>query len=303
MEERIKEVLASFNVIDVRPFNKGWSDDDKYIVITESGKKHLLRLSEASNAERCKRQVHIIEQAMKHNIPTQAIVSHGYCLDETKYFILLEWIEAGDAEEELLKYNEGEQYALGLTAGQYLKQIQKFPSAVKPRDDWDVLFNRKIDKKLEMYRVCELKYENDELMLDRIDELRKKLSNVRQVVHHGDYHLGNMLIDDNHELYIIDFDRHDIGDPWEEFNRLPFSYDVSPKFASGLVDGYFDGEVPENFWEMLCLYISVNALSALPWAMMYGDAEITTMKRQTESIFSQYENFSRNIPIWYAGHY
>ena len=39
MEERIKEVLASFNVIDVRPFNKGWSDDDKYIVITESGEK------------------------------------------------------------------------------------------------------------------------------------------------------------------------------------------------------------------------------------------------------------------------
>lgn len=300
MEERIKEMLAQFDVINVRPFDKGWSDDEKYIVTSKDGKNHLLRLSDASNAARCIRQVNIIKQAIDKNIPTQRLIAHGPCLDDKKYFILLEWLEAHDAVTAIVDYSEQEQYQFGVRAGQYSKQIHQFSSTVEPRDDWDTLFNQKINKKLKMYENCELKYENDVLMLQRIEELRTKLSKVEQVVHHGDYHLGNMLIGDNQTLFIIDFDRHDIGDPWEEFNRLPFSYDVSPKFASGLVDGYFDGEVPCLFWEMLCLYISTNALSALAWAMMFGEEEIATMQRQTDSVFKQYENFRRVIPLWYS---
>ncbi len=301
MGNRIKGMLAGYDVIDVKPFNKGWSDDEKYIVTTKSGKKKLLRLSDASNAARCERQVHIIKQAIANDIPTQQLVAHGYCFEDTKYFILLEWVDGVDANEFIMNYSTEDQYKFGRTAGGYLKRIHQFSSTVKPKDDWDVLFNRKIDKKLELYENCELKYDNDDLMLERIESLRAKLSDVGQVVHHGDYHLGNILIDRNQQLHIIDFDRHDIGDPWEEFNRLPFCYDVSPKFASGLVDGYFDDEVPYLFWEMLCLYISTNALSALPWAMMFGEEEIITMQRQTDSIFKQYENFGRVIPLWYSG--
>ncbi len=296
----IKEMLKPFGVVTVEPFDKGWSNDEKYIVTNDNGQKYLLRLSDAGHALRCERQVHIIKQAISRKIPTQQLVAHGYCLNNTKYFILLEWLDALDAETAVLDYSDEDQYALGRQAGHYLREIHQFSSTVQPRDDWGELFNLKIDKKLELYKNCELKYDNDVLMLQRIDKLRTKLSNVEQVVHHGDYHLGNMLIDSNQKLYIIDFDRHDIGDPWEEFNRLPFCYDVSPKFASGLVDGYFEGDVPDLFWEMLCLYIATNALSALPWAMGFGEAEITTMQRQTDSIFRQYENFSRIIPLWYS---
>lgn len=299
MENAIKEMFASMNVCHVEPFDKGWSVDEKYIVRNRNHKKYLLRLSDSEHAERCKRQVHIIKQAMDNDIPTQKLAAHGYCFEDTKYFILLEWIEAADAETAVLALSDRKQYEIGYQAGQYLKQIHQFSSAVEPRDDWDILFNRKIDKKLEMYNNCELKYDNDGLLLESIDDLRRKLSNVEQVVHHGDYHLGNMLIGEDNKLYIIDFDRHDIGDPWEEFNRLPFSYDVSPKFATGLVDGYFEKDIPNLFWDMLCLYIAVNALSALPWAMMYGDEEITTMRRQTASVYRQYDNFQSIIPLWY----
>src|SRR5690606_11191222 len=46
------------------------------------------------------------------------------------------------------------------------------------------------------------------------------------------------------KLTIIDFDRSDFGDPWEEFNRIVWGTQKSPLFASGMVNGYFDGEVP-----------------------------------------------------------
>lgn len=284
---------------DIYPFNEGWSDDDKFIVETESEDKYLLRLSNIDKASRAKRQVKIIEQAIAANIPTQMVIDHGTCLDDEKYFILLKWIEAEPLLDKILSYSEDTQYNLGRTAGQYLQKIHQFSTTYSTGLDWDVLFNRKIDKKLEMYENCPLKYDRDQELIEAVQTYRKKLSSTPQVVHHGDYHLGNMLVDKNDVIYIIDYDRHDVGDAFDEFNRMPFNYDVSPRFASGLVDAYFNDEVPHEFWEMLCLYTATNALSALPWALRFGDDEITTIKHQTESLYRQYNDFNSVIPAWY----
>ncbi len=284
---------------DIYPFNEGWSDDDKFIVETESEDKYLLRLSNIDKASRAKRQVKIIEQAIAANIPTQMVIDHGTCLDDEKYFILLKWIEAEPLLDKILSYSEDTQYNLGRTAGQYLQKIHQFSTTYSTGLDWDVLFNRKIDKKLEMYENCPLKYDRDRELIEAVQTYRKKLSSTPQVVHHGDYHLGNMLVDKNDVIYIIDYDRHDVGDAFDEFNRMPFNYDVSPRFASGLVDAYFNDEVPHEFWEMLCLYTATNALSALPWALRFGDDEITTIKHQTESLYRQYNDFNSVIPAWY----
>ena len=74
-------------------------------------------------------------------------------------------------------------------------------------------------------------------------------------------------------LYIIDFNRNDFGDPWEEFNRIVWCAQTIPIFAKGMIDGYFDGNVPLEFWELLALYISTNTLSSLPWAIPFGDMQ------------------------------
>ncbi len=292
------EDFKRFEPVRIESLNKGWSSDDKYIVVTTKG-KYLLRLSDKKQSDRAQRQVHIINQAVNADIPTQQVIDHGTCLNDTKYFILLSWIEAADAEKEILKYSTEAQYDFGRVAGGYLKKIHGFHSTYQLSDTWDELFNRKIDKKLEMYKNCELKYENDERLIEAVNTYRKNLSSVPLVVHHGDFHLGNMLIGRDHTLYVIDYDRHDVGAAWEEFNRLPFCYDVSPAFARGLVDAYFEDRTPEIFWKMLCLYTATNALSALPWAVPFGMDEIATMIKQTESLYAQYNDFTRVIPQWY----
>lgn len=48
-----------------------------------------------------------------------------------------------------------------------------------------------------------------------------------------------MIINENNKLVVIDFDRDDYGDLWEEFNRLVWSIQISHEFASSIVDGYF----------------------------------------------------------------
>jgi len=108
-----------------------------------------------------------------------------------------------------------------------------------------------------------------------------------------------MMIDNSGHLMIIDFQRNDFGDPWEEFNRIVWSAQASPYFASGIVDGYFQNDVPLDFWKLLALYISSNTLSSLYWALPFGESEITTMRNQAKEVLEWYDNMKNPIPIWY----
>ena len=108
-----------------------------------------------------------------------------------------------------------------------------------------------------------------------------------------------MMIDTRGTLVILDFDRDDYGDPWEEFNRIVWCAQKSPAFASGMVDGYFGGTVPMEFWRLLALYICSNTLSSLPWAIPFGDEEFQIMRRQQADILSWYAQLQTVIPRWY----
>lgn len=101
---------------------------------------------------------------------------------------------------------------------------------------------------------------------------------------------------------IIDFDRYDFGDPWEEFNRIVWCAQKAPIFASGMVDGYFDGQVPEEFWKLLALYISSNTLSSVPWAIPFGQREIDTMLHQAAEVLEWYDNMKNPVPTWYGSY-
>ena len=150
-----------------------------------------------------------------------------------------------------------------------------------------------------MYEECPLKYENGYLFLSFLADNRHLLSNRPQTYQHGDYHIGNMMIDRNGVLTIIDFDRDDFGDPWEEFNRIVWCAQAAPSFASGMVDGYFDGNVPLDFWKLLALYICSNTLSSLPWAIPFGDKEIQVMRQQAAQVLQWYDGMKNVVPSWY----
>ncbi len=134
-------------------------------------------------------------------------------------------------------------------------------------------------------KECPVQYENGQIFIDYLNANRKLLKDRPQVFQHGDYHIGNFMIGEDCKIYIIDFDRFDIGDPWEEFNRIVWSAQVSPSFASGMIDGYFDGKVPELFWKLLAIYILNNIVGALSWAVPYGAEEISVMQNQAKEIF------------------
>lgn len=54
-----------------------------------------------------------------------------------------------------------------------------------------------------------------------------------------------------------------------------------------------------DFWNLLALYICSNTLGSLPWAIPFGEQEITTMRNQAAEILQWYDGFRTVIPNWY----
>ena len=285
------------NLISKEIINKGWSGDKKYRVSSSDESIYLLRISPLEKHDRRKREFDRMCEVAKLGIPMATPIEFGIC-DEGVYTIE-GYIEGFDAEEYLPTLSSDTQYSYGLDAGRFLAKIHTIPA---PDDipDWEDRFNAKIDRKIATYQACDLKYERDHLFLKYIEDNRHLLANRPQTYQHGDYHIGNMMIEDG-KIVIIDFDRYDFGDPWEEFNRIVWCAQAAPAFASGNVDGYFGGEVPHEFWTLLALYIGSNMLSSIPWAIPFGDQEINTMMHQAREVLDWYDNFNNVVPKWYKG--
>lgn len=277
--------------------NKGWSGDKKYCVTDDRGNKFLLRISSADQYERKNEEFDYMKRVAELNIPMCLPLEFGIC--EEGVYSIQSWIDGEDAEDLLPALSDIQAYDYGIDAGKILKKIHSIP-APENAENWETRFNKKIDRKIKGYTECPLKYENGELFLDFIAKNRHLLSDRPQCYQHGDYHSGNMMIDKNGRLTIIDFNRNDWGDPWEEFNRIVWCAQTSPSFATGLVDGYFDGDPPLDFWKLLALYIASNTLSSLYWALPFGEKEIKTMRDQAKEVLLWYDNMRNPIPTWYT---
>lgn len=283
---------ASFELI-----NKGWSVDVKYCMTTSDRTRYLIRFTPEEKSGKRESMFQMQQKAAALGIPMCEPVGFDRC--EQGVYTIQTWIDGEDAEQVIPHLPEAEQYAYGLDAGRILRKIHSIPA---PEDcpDWDPRFNRKIDRNVKRYQECPIHFEGAENIMAYIEENRHLLAERPQSYQHGDYHIGNMMIEKG-KIVIIDFDRYDFGDPWEEFNRIVWCAQTAPRFASGMVDGYFDGNVPMEFWRLLALYISSNMLSSVPWAIPFGDKEIKTMLDQTRDVLGWYDNMRNPVPAWYCG--
>ena len=284
------------NIVYKEKINKGWSADIKYLIKDDNNNKYLLRISSIDEYEKKLVEFDYLKKLEKIGLSMCKPIEFGTCDDGV--YIILSWIEGVDAQEYILNLSNKEQYEYGIIAG---KELLKIHSLNAPSNifDWEEKFNKKIDRKIKMYEDCPIKIDKANNLIEYINNNRHLLKNRNLVFHHGDYHIGNMMINENKELVIIDFNRADFGDPYEEFNRIVWCAQASSYFASGIVDGYFNNDVPEDFWRVLALYISSNTLSSIPWAIPFGKEEIEVMINQSKDVLRWYDDMNTYIPSWY----
>lgn len=281
---------------EVKKIEKGWSHEQKFQVTDQEGVNYLLRISPMEQYEQKKAEFENMQMVSALGIPMCQPIEFGAC--EEGVYSLQSWIEGTDAEDAVKTLEDKDVYRYGYEAGEILHKLHSI-EALEGIYEWEPFFNQKMNRKIENYQNCPLKYEKGELFITFIEENRHLLKGRPVTYQHGDFHIGNLMIDKNGNLIVIDFNRNEYGDPWEEFNRIVWCAQKAPLFATGMVDGYFGGDVPMEFWKLLALYISSNTLSSLPWAIPFGEEEIEVMQKLASDVLEWYDDMKCVVPTWY----
>ncbi len=221
---------------------------------------------------------------------------------DNHFYTLLSYIEGIDAEFNINNYSEYEQYQLGLKAGKVLKEIHS--TTIENKNiDWASNYDNNVRNIIQKYE--ELILDNSKYKVDNFKIVKNILLNESYRIYnrdivlcHGDFHLGNMLID-NGDLYVIDFGSSSLEDPYEEYDRFAFTLRRSIPFANGQIHGYFNGNPDEEFFNLIRYYTCRNYIASITWSIPFGDKEVQVAMENINLIDNYYDDFKLTIPNYY----
>lgn len=282
----------------LKKIDRGWSSDTKYLLIDEKNQKRLLRISDGSEYVNKQKEYDVICKYNQLDFVMSRAIGFGMCDGGKHTYMLLSWVEGEDLETALPGLPEKVQYELGVKAGKILKQIHSVEVDVK-----DLPQETKIPKKLmqlETYEHSSLRVEGDERVLQYVKEHIHDIWSIPPVYQHGDFHPGNLILMGDNEIGVIDFNRWEIGDPYEEFYKLEcFGTEASIPYCRGEIDGYFGDRIPDDFFQILAVYVAHTTLYSMKWAEKFGQDEMDGMVRRYHQAVEHYNNFEDVIPNWY----
>ena len=274
LEHELGDIPNFQNFAQIEPITKGWSKDKKYCVTTTDGQRILLRLSESKDQDYKKAEYTIMEQVYNHGVPTSRPLEFGHCNNGNSVYQLYEWIDGDDAEKALPLMSDAEQYVFGIKAGEALRKMH---SVTIPHgmSNWKERYFTIIEERIAAYRAEGLAFKGSEIILEYITQNADLLLNRPQCFIHGDYHEGNLMVDSDGKIYVIDLLDEGFGnnaDPWYDFKT--FGENDNAYFSTGFVQGYFGGDPPQKFWDVLTYYYVTAALTGIVWTMYNKPEEL-----------------------------
>lgn len=286
--------IAQFQ--NVKKISKGMSGDEKYRV-EKDGKAYLLRVADAGEFETKKREYDYLRSLGGAGLPVPGCF--GFEKDGEHVYTLLSWIEGEEAEKVLPKMDGNAQHEFGVQAGDILRRIHE-NSPADISGNWHDRYFEVIEPRLDAFRNEGIPFEGSDKVLAFIEENRHLLKERPMCRHHGDFHMGNLIINGD-RLHVIDWhtvDFENTGDPWYEFNRIGTEH---PAFARGQVDGYFRNAVPEEFWRLFALYFAASAITSIVWAKYWAPKELDYIMDLNRRVVDMFDNMENPVPKWYRG--
>jgi len=292
--------------IKIKPINKGTSGDEKYYIETADGEKMLLRIMDIEGLERKKAEYDMMERVYRLGVLTPRPVDFGLCNDGKNIYYLTSWLDGEDAETAVLNMNDAEQYNLGIKSGKMLRKIHSLP-APENAEPWGERFRRMIKDRADIYKSYNIDLPNAELIMEYVHNNSDFLDSRPQTFRHGDFWLGNIFIDLNGSIGIIDFNGYTLGygDPYQDLSDIMPHEENSGRsyFLTGLFNGYFGGEPPHEFFKILAYYHAFNALANLGQIAESQGSQKANHMKHLENTMRWFDNFKNIVPSWYIKNY
>jgi aminoglycoside phosphotransferase (APT) family kinase protein len=293
-----EDIDISLGWKSVVKISKGWSSDEKYMIITKSGNKQLLRLASIDKYEDKKKEYEIIIKYSKTGINMSMPIAFGICNHHQSVYMILSWVEGQDLEEVLPGLSIGEQYYLGRMTGEILRKIHGI--SVSENDMPSETKKNKKLLQLSKYEKSNVRIADDEIAVKFVYDNIDKIWNEKPVYQHGDFHPGNLIYMEDGTIGVIDFNRWEVGDPYEEFYKLEsFGVEISIPYCIGQIESYFKDDIPDIFWSTLAVYVAHASLYSIQWAEKFGQTDIDGMVKRCLEAFKDYDYFRLAIPKWY----
>lgn len=278
--------------IVVEKISSGASSVEKYKVYKE-GKYYLLRIFDARFMKSRYKALENMKILLENNIAIPKVYSKGL-LNDKKGYALLEWIDGISLENKLISSEKEFQY--GKYAAYELLKMHKvnISNQINIYDRFTKLFSKKVKKVLEL----EIEKENIELLRDFVMKHQSILKELKDnSIIHGDFHPGNIIFNNN-KLIFIDMDVCTISHPWEDLTSNACNMEF-PDFYSSVIVNYFNGEVPEMFWQV---YYLIGSLYVIDYILYTLRIQGKTLKDGQEKLkeFLEFSNYFQNfVPSWF----
>jgi len=287
------------NWIEIEPIETGLSGEKKFHITRNNGIELILRVSDIDfyrrhcDSARFTQYVHE-KLGLNMNMPIEVAA----CCHDTLVYTLYTWVDGVDADTKICNLHTPEQAKYGESAGALLRKIHTIEapeSAVLP---WNEYFSGKLDEMLGQFKyTVKGEFDGDTQTLAFIEENRGLLAGRPQTALHGDFRSGNLIVTKSGELGIIDFGSWCWGDPYMDFQCVGRSCSIP--FARGQINGYFEGNVPGEFFGLMSFYTAVDIIRRICLAYKYGKDEYADAIKSAEKTFRQYEGFRGHVPAWY----
>ncbi|QMS85265.1 aminoglycoside phosphotransferase family protein [Candidatus Xianfuyuplasma coldseepsis] len=305
---RIKQITKSS---EIKQYGSNYSGEIKYICKSED-KIQLFRLIQdkpdrgISSMHTCEKQELIKKVLIKCDelaLKVPKYIANGR-FDE-KCYRITSFIGGSTVDEIASKLSYEDQYTVGLKLGILLRKLHSLKELKLDYDAGNELQNKYLVRMNEYHlKSQELGYslpEKYEKTATQYIEDYKHLISQNTTIIHNDVHLSNVMIENGVFNGLIDFSELSYGNAYLDFKFLFLDSIIEvPHFCSGVVDGYFENKIPNDFWKSIKLFMYLYLLSSNPIAKpdVYTLEE---MKDDIEFMMSVHNAYGDLlVPKWYV---
>ena len=296
----VEKVRGAIGPVEhVEPVTGGYSPDRKYSLWRGGEPKYLMRLSAISERQRRENEFHWIGEHYSKGVLCPAAVAFGVIEEESVVYYVLDYLPGEAASEVLPRLSCEQQHEIGTIAGRELRKIHNVEGG-ETSVEWRERLRCKYQRYADVMRREGLRYEGQETVERYVEQRGHLLEGQPVQFQHDDFHPGNLFVRDGRFGGVIDFNRFDWGDPWQDFYKVAFfTAPLSPEFARGQVVGYFAGPPPASFWPLYNLYVGMAISFTLGWAAGDPDRPIAWAKEHAGVIVRTHDFLGGGPPEWF----
>ena len=282
----LKQFAKEIGAISLTYLQAGNSKDRKYEMFTKDGGRYFLRIA-SSDRQRLFEQIFAVRtELFRAGGVLNAPVSVGTC--PFGCYLLEPWLSGDTLLNLLQSMGESAQYEKGWEVGSIISTFHGLNMNMDDIPPLTKMFSRVMNRfKKTEYDLfgCRQK------IIWGIEETLQNRQDGPSVLLHGDFHLNNIILDNENNISIVDFESVCVGDPlWDSISvmdsyRLEYPFrSFNEGFIAALSKDYL-----EDDWAIMASYCCLRKIKEY----MFFQGRLTE-RLSTPSMWKMYCGFINN---------